>query len=241
MLKFFFCFLLLLNAGLFALQHGYLDGIYADGREPGRLAKQLQADKIKLVAAAEPGERSNAATAPAVATDDPASTRPARSAAATEDPGAVVVACTEIGNFNAAEARRFASQLAEVAPTINAKRRDMPEIASYMVYLPSFGSKEAVDKKAEELRGLGITDFFVIQDAPQIHRGISLGIFKTEDAANAQVAMLAKKGLDGTRIAARNAAAGKVAFQLRALNAEGKDALDKIKISFPHQEIRSCG
>ena len=46
MLKFFLGLLLLLNAGLFALQRGYLDGIYSDGREPGRLTRQLQADHI---------------------------------------------------------------------------------------------------------------------------------------------------------------------------------------------------
>lgn len=240
MLKFFFCVLLLLNAGLFALQRGYLDGIYSEGREPGRLGNQLEADKIKLLPATEPGGRSSAPT-PAVAASDPAPARPASSATAPAAPAATVLACTEIGNFGAAEARRFASQLAEFMPTISSRRRDVPEVASYMVYLPSLGSKDAADKKAEELRDLGITDFFVVQDAPSIHYGISLGIFKTEEAANTQVAKLAKKGLDGTRVAARNAAAGKVAFQLRALNAEAKAEFDKIKVGFPRQEIRSCG
>ncbi|MGB7194184.1 MAG: SPOR domain-containing protein, partial [Collimonas pratensis] len=50
MLKLIFWLLLLANAALFAMQKGYLGALYSDGREPARIGKQLQADKIKLVA-----------------------------------------------------------------------------------------------------------------------------------------------------------------------------------------------
>ncbi|MGS0740377.1 SPOR domain-containing protein [Glaciimonas sp. GG7] len=229
MLKSIFWLLLIANVALFALERGYLDaaGIYSNGREPGRVANQLQADKIKLVPAIDPDAH------PAAAESAPTETAPAAAPV-------TISACTEIGNFSAGEARRFASQWSELAPTVPIGRREIKEIGSYRVYLPSLGSKEAADKKIEELRGLGIKDFFVITDAPNIRYGISLGILKTEEAAQTQVAMLGKKGLVGTRIEPRNATMGKVAFQLRDLNTQSKAAFDKIVANFTGKEITRC-
>ena len=228
MLKLIFWLLLLANAALFAMQKGYLGAFYSDGREPARIGKQLQADKIKLVAS----DATPAATAAASAS------APAASAPAAAD--LAPVACTEIGNFSASEARRFSSQLAERMPNLKFVRREIQEVASHMVYLPSLGSKEAADKKADEVRRLGINDFFVIQDSSALRYGISLGIFKTDEAAQKQVASLAKRGLSGAKVGTRSVSSSKVAFQLRDMGGDARLAFDKIKTDFPTQEVRSC-
>lgn len=220
MLKLFFWLLLLVNAALFALQQGYLGAFYSDGREPARIGKQLQVDKIKMVATdAVPAAVAVAASADSVPTP---------------------AACIEIGNFSAAEARRFSSHLAELTPALKFDRREIQEVASHMVYLPSLGSKEAADKKADDLRRLGINDFFVIQDSSALRYGISLGIFKTDEAAQKQVANLVKHGLNGAMIGSRSVSTNKVAFQLRDLGGESRLAVDKIKVDFPNQEVRDC-
>ncbi|HWX02649.1 SPOR domain-containing protein [Collimonas sp.] len=228
MLKLIFWLLLLANAALFAMQKGYLGAFYSDGREPARIGKQLQADKIKLVAS----DATPAATAAASAS------APAASAPAAAD--LAPVACTEIGNFSASEARRFSSQLAERTPNLKFVRREIQEVASHMVYLPSLGSKEAADNKADEVRRLGINDFFVIQDSSALRYGISLGIFKTDEAAQKQVASLAKRGLSGAKVGTRSVSSSKVAFQLRDMGGDARLAFDKIKTDFPTQEVRSC-
>ncbi len=228
MLKLIFWLLLLANAALFAMQKGYLGAFYSDGREPARIGKQLQADKIKLVA-------SDAAPAAASASVPAAAAAGASSAA-----DLAPVACTEIGNFSASEARRFSSQLAERTPNLKFVRREIQEVASHMVYLPSLGSKEAADKKADEVRRLGINDFFVIQDSSALRYGISLGIFKTDEAAQKQVASLAKRGLSGAKAGTRSVSSSKVAFQLRDMGGDARLAFDKIKTDFPTQEVRSC-
>lgn len=230
MLKLFFWLLLLANAALFAMQKGYLGALYSDGREPARIGKQLQADKIKLVAS--DGAPAAVAAAAAASTSAAASTPSAADLAP--------VACTEIGNFSASEARRFSSQLAERTPNLKFVRREIQEVASHMVYLPSLGSKEAADKKSDEVRRLGITDFFVIQDSSALRYGISLGIFKTDEAAQKQVASLAKRGLSGAKVGTRSVSSSKVAFQLRDMGGDARLAFDKIKTDFPTQEVRSC-
>ncbi|MDB5767497.1 MAG: hypothetical protein JWQ61_2311 [Collimonas fungivorans] len=227
MLKIIFWLLLLANAALFAMQKGYLGALYSDGREPARIGRQLQPDKIRMTAAE---------SAPAAAT----SLASAALAPATAAADLAPAACTEVGNFSAAEARRFSSQLAERMPAIKFVRRETQEVASHMVYLPSLGSKEAADAKADEVRRLGISDFFVIQDSSPLRYGISLGIFKTDEAAQKQVAGLAKRGLSGAKVGTRSVSSSKVAFQLRDLGGDNRLAFDKIKLDFPAQEVRSC-
>ncbi|SFC21004.1 SPOR domain-containing protein [Collimonas sp. OK412] len=229
MLKIIFWLLLLANAALFAMQKGYLGALYSDGREPARIGRQLQPDKIRMTAA------ENVTAPAAVASLASAALAPAPTAAELAP-----VACTEVGNFTAAEARRFSSQLAERVPAVKFVRRETQEVASHMVYLPSLGSKEAADAKADEVRRLGISDFFVIQDSSPLRYGISLGIFKTDEAAQKQVASLAKRGLSGAKVGTRSVSSSKVAFQLRDLGGDAKLAFDKIKLDFPAQEVRSC-
>ena len=248
MLKIFFWLLLIINASLFALEHGVLNGtgFIKSGREPARLVNQLQADNIKLLSEEQ---TKNTTTSPSTTNrPDAAMDSPAK-VSATETPVPVSVpapiaptalACMEIGNFSAPEARRFASQLAESAPSIKPVRRMVQEIASYRVYLPSLGSQDAANKKGEELLGMGINDFFVIQGAPPLLFGISLGTFKTEEASHTQLARLEEKGLTGMKVEARKATFGKVAFQLADVDALTKLRLDKIVASFSRKEVRSC-
>ncbi|MDP5007775.1 MAG: SPOR domain-containing protein, partial [Glaciimonas sp.] len=207
MLKYFFGLLLALNVGLFALQKGYLDGFYNNGKEPERMATQLQPDKISLlsktpIAVTNTDHASDVTTstiAPISAPATPAKPSPVKPTAPT-----IVNTCLEVTNFSAAEARRFASLVAEKIPAIAVSRHEAQEVSSYMVYLPSLGSKEAADKKSDELRNLGVADFYVIQDPTPMHYAISLGIFKTAENANAQLAQLAKKGVAGAKISPRN-------------------------------------
>ncbi|QRX84105.1 SPOR domain-containing protein [Glaciimonas sp. PAMC28666] len=250
MLKIFFWLLLIINASLFALEHGVLNGtgFIKSGREPARLVNQLQADNIKLLseeqtktATTSPSTTNN----PDAAMDSPAKVSATETPAPAPEPAPAPIvptafACMEIGNFSAPEARRFASQLAESAPSIKPVRRMVQEIASYRVYLPSLGSQDAANKKGEELLGMGINDFFVIQGAPPLLYGISLGTFKSEEASRTQLARLEEKGLTGMKVEARKATFGKVAFQLAEVDAQTKPRLEKIVASFARKEVRSC-
>ena len=53
----------------------------------------------------------------------------------------------------------------------------------YWVYFPPLKNKEAVNRKIAELKALGINDYFVVQGPGHWQNAISLGVFKTGDAA----------------------------------------------------------
>ncbi len=249
MLKFVLFVLLAGNALLFAYSQGHLEGLVSSGREPARLSNQINPNKIKLLPAAAqaaPGSPSQLPLAPAtpgLATAMPASvassgTGTGAELAAVKKPGAQ--SCTEIGNFNLAEAKRFEAQLTAFALVDKLTRREIKEMSSHMVWIPPQGGKEGADKKAGELRNLGVTDFYIILENTPQRWGISLGIFKTEEAARGQLNALSQKGVRSARLVEHKIPLTKAAFQLRQLDAGGKEILERVRQGFPGQEARDC-
>jgi|GEM_PF-118731 len=301
MLKFLFWTLLLANGLLFAYERGYFEAFASGGREPARLANQLNADKVKIVpkpnvkeaasaatsaasaavstpvAAAAPAASVPVASAPvaampaasasaiaAPATVTPPAAQPAapptsaasiasKQASATSSATAVPVAateeekkpdpaaCMEIGNFNAEDAKRFTAQLQTAGLSDRVKERNVHEVVSNIVYIPPQPDREGAEKKAGELRRLGITDFYIIQDNSPMRWGISLGVFKREEAARNHLATLAEKGVRSARLGQRTVRANLTAYQFYGLDAEKKWVVEKIKASgFTRQQVRAC-
>lgn len=235
MLKFIFFSLLLVNAGLFAWHQGYLNDLIANEREPARLSNQLNAAQIKLVSSA-----SAQAMLSATLQENGENPMPSATASAVPEKKPEALLCTEIGNFLLADAKRFETQLSVLSLGDRQSRINVQEVASHMVYIPSQGSKEGADKKAGELKQLGITNFYIMQDNTALKWGISLGIFKTEAAAQNHLTTLAAKGVRTAKIGARTQTTNKVAFQLRNIDLDVKGKLDKIKAGFPNQDFRQC-
>ena len=227
MLKFVFWLLAGVNLLVLAIGQGYLGSFRTETREPARLKNQLQAGKLTLLTQEQ-------ATAPAA---DEAATP----AAAVPAPPPSY-ACTEVGNFLLADGRRFEAQVAALDLGDRQSRRNVAgqDISSYMVYIPPQGSKEGADRKAGELKQLGVTNYFIMNDSSPLRWGISLGVFKSENSAQSQLASLNKQGVHSARIAPRYSASKQMAYQFRDLDAATRARLEKIKAQFPEQELRNC-
>lgn len=236
MLKFIFWSLLTVNAALFAYGQGYLGHFSGNEREPARLNNQLNADKL-LVIAADKANGGASASAAAISASASVSTP---SATAKAEPQAI--ACVEIGNFLIGEARKFEAQLMPLDLGDRQSRHNLPgtEVSSYIVYIPPLGSKDAADKKAGELRALGVTNYFVMSDSQTMRWAISLGVFKTEGAAENQLAALVKQGVRSARVAPRMSGSKLLAFQFRDIDSIVKARLEQIRGAYPNTETRSC-
>jgi hypothetical protein len=232
MLKFFFWFLLLGNGLLFAFHQGHLEKLFPSGREPARINNQINADKFKL-------NPSPAMTVSAAAPTLAVAPQP-ESVVAEAVQRKNLPACTEIGNFTSAEARRFEARLADSPISGKLSRRAVQEISSHMILIPPQDGKDGADRKVGELRKLGVTDFYIIQDNTDQRWGISLGIFKTEEAARVRVATLNQQGVQSARLIEHKIPLNRVAFQLRDLDGAAQDAIVRVKSEFPRQEMRSC-
>jgi len=235
-LKFIFWSLLAVNAGLFAYGKGYLGHFSGNEREPQRLSNQLNADKLVII----PEDKANNASAAAASAAVTASA--SAGAAATAKPAAEVQACVEIASFVLADARRFETVLAPLKLGDRQSRHNLPgsEISSYVVYIPPQGSKEGADRKAAELRALGVHSYFIMSDNTPLRWAISLGVFKTETAAQNQLAALMKQGVRTAKIAPRMSGSKLLSFQFRDVDPDLKNRLDQLRSSFPGTESRSC-
>ena len=245
MLKILLVVLVVINAALAALIGGYLDAWMPNGHEPQRLQQQISPEKIRLVgrAVAPVALVSSASPAP----PNPMSTAPviAPSAAASTVVSSIVnapdaIACIELGDFSDAEANRLQTGLATLLPADRLARRRVSDPNSFVVYIPSLGDKAGADRKAGELRRLGISDFYVLQNGAdlrgELRYGVSLGIFKTRTAAEDHLAELVKKGVRSARITGRGENSVKVAFQLRGL--DDKSVAAAVKLAGTEQ--RDC-
>lgn len=229
MLKFVFWLLAGVNLLVLAIGQGYLGSFRSETREPARLKNQLQAGKLTLLTQEQ-------ATAPAA----PPAAEEAAKAAAPAPPASY--ACTEVGNFLLADGRRFEAQVAALDLGDRQSRRNVAgqDISSYMVYIPPQGSKEGADRKAGELKQLGVTNYFIMNESSPLRWGISLGVFKSETSAQNQLASLNKQGVHSARVAPRYSASKQFAYQFRDLDAATRARLEKIKAQFPEQELRTC-
>lgn len=226
MLKFIFWSLLLANAALFAYGQGYLGSFKAAEREPARMKNQLAAERIALVPAAQ-------AEAAATVAQEPAPVAAA--------PAPATIACTEVGDFDAVAARRFDSLIAPLGLADRQSRINVPvtQITQYVVHIAPQGSREAAEKRAAELAARGVTNYYIMPDTA-LRWGISLGVFKSEAAAQSLRNALGRQGLEGVRITGRGPTVNKLAYQFRDIDQATRDRLVEIERRFRDIDIRTC-
>jgi hypothetical protein len=246
-IKLVFWILVALNAVVFAFGQGYLGKFKGEEHEPARLKNQLEPGKLKMVAPeqAQPANASPPAAAPAAAPAVAAASAPAASAPAASAPAAASpapVACTEVGPLSASDDHRFETRVAKLELGAHQTKATVPyqEVTSRLVYVPSQGSKEAADRKAQELRALGVTNFFIISGDSPYKYGISLGLFKSEASAQAMLATLNKQGVRSARIAPRGPMSERTVYQFRGIDADTREKIVKIADRYDTAQVRAC-
>ena len=167
---------LLLLANLLWAGYLWLEG--ASSGEGERLREQVQPDKIKLLTPQEV-----------------AALGPAKAAALAD-------VCLEWGPFGDGERARALADVESLAlgKLLSLRRAETP--TAWWVVLPPFASKAAADRRASELKTSGQKDVVVVESGSQ-RFVISLGAFRTEDAAKAHIVELAKQGISGASVGPR--------------------------------------
>ncbi|MEY3201733.1 MAG: hypothetical protein RIR70_1283 [Pseudomonadota bacterium] len=213
-LRVFLLLLIFSNLVLFFWGQGVLGGQSAQG-EPERLGNQLDPEKISIVspdtqsapakptsATQEPASTPAAAAAPTpTAAPAPAESAPAKSA----KPANTETVCIALQGFGREQARVVVSKF-KGDTGIKTVSRSLGDPDTFWVMYPEFASRALADKKAAELRGLGVTDLFIMGDDTPHPNSISLGLFKSREKADEHLESLKKKGVRQARIVVREAA-----------------------------------
>ena len=136
------------------------------------------------------------------------------------------LACLEWGDFSGSDLTRANAALAELQLGEKLSRYQVEHDTGYWVYFPPLKNKAAINKKIGELKALGIKEYFVVQDAGRWRNAISLGVFKTQEAA--------QNFLDGLRVkGVHNAQVGKRAsrFKVTIFRLSGVGVLTEVKMA----------
>lgn len=195
--------------------------------EPDRMANQLYPDKLKVLAStaeppATPDASSALALAPPVAGSEPAASaaasepQPLASAAsssvaavpaapvATASAPAAGPICIAFVKLTPTQSQSLAQRARKLGNALSiSEGEDGP--SSFWVNIPPQGGKEGADRRAAELKELGLEDFFIVKEKGESQFAISLGLFHAESLAQRQLETLLKRGVKGATVTARKA------------------------------------
>jgi hypothetical protein len=210
------CFILVLaNVAFFAFAR-LVGGAEASG-DAQIIGQQLNPEKVRLLAP----EQASALTR-----------KP--------EPPKVASVCLEWGAFVGGETARAEQALEPLGLGAKLIQRKQDDVAGFWVYIPPLSSRQVATQKAAELKRLGVDDYFVVPDDPKWRNAISLGVFKTEEAAKARLDALRAKGVKSATTGARETPLGKTYFQVREANSTLAAKLDELKQGFAGTEVREC-
>lgn len=214
----FFLFLVLANLAFFAWSSFVARSDTQP--DPRPQTRQIAPEKLRIVPAGAPAAAAGTAPAPAPA--------PA-------------FACIEWGGFLPADSARASEALAPLALGSRLTQRQVAdEGAGWWVYMPPRPSRQDAQKKATELRSLGVEEYFVVQEDGPLRFAISLGIFKTEAAAESRLAALRERGVKTAQVGRRDSAAQKLFLQIRPVDDALAAKLREIAQSFPGSGVHEC-
>lgn len=238
MLRFVFWSLLFLNAALFAYAQGFMGTSKGSEEERARIKPQLEAARLTLLT----NEQAEAAKAAPAASASEASAPAAAPAAAAAAEPAKALACIDVGTFSAGEAKRFESRLAALDLGERQSRQAVQaqDVTSYLVNIPPQANKEAADRKAAELRELGITNFFIMSGDSPMKYAISLGVFKTESGAQTLLAQLNKQGVHSARITPRGPQTTRYAYRFRDIEDAARTRIVTVADAVSSAEVKNC-
>jgi hypothetical protein len=212
-----FLLLLLANVVFFAWSR-YVSPPEASA-DPAPLARQIEPEKLKVVAPSE---------LPA-----PVSLRAA--------PAPVAAKCVEWGSFTLADAPRAEKALEPLALGVRVAQRRTEEQAGWWVFIPaqSNGRTGAI-RKATELKARGVNDYFIVQEDGPHRWAVSLGVFRTEEAARARLTALRTQGVRSAQVGPREATVPKVWLQVKGVDAPLEARLRDVAREIEGSELRNC-
>jgi hypothetical protein len=212
----------------------------ASSSESQLLEQQLRPESIRLLT---PEQVAKAAKqVPAAPAKQPAQTAAVKPPETETKPAEAVkvTACMELGGFNAAEAGKVEQALGPLALGPRLSQRRVDDVAGFWVFLPPQANRQGANRKVAELKKLGVGEFFVVQDDPELRYAISLGVFKSRDAARSRLAELRAKGVRTARIGARETQVPKVFFTVREVPEPVAAKLNEVRQAFPGAELKEC-
>ena len=145
----------------------------------------------------------------------------------------------EWGAFSGAAVAQADAAMTELDLTPDQFKRVVVEASGYWVYIPPLKSRNDAEKSAKALKDRGVTEYSVVQEQTPWRNAISLGIFRTDEAAQSFLAALAKKGVTEAVAEKRDNFLRQVVFYVREPSEITVAKLASLRASLPASEVRA--
>ncbi len=191
-----------------------------DAADPLPLSRQIEPGKLKIIAPAD---------LPPPAAQKAAAAQPVTAAK-----------CMEWGSFTLADAPRAEKALEPLTLGPRLAQRRTEELAGWWVFIPPQANRQAAQKKAAELKALGVDDYFIVQEDGEHRWALSLGVFRNEEAAQARLGTLRTQGVRSAQVARRETVVPKVWLQVKSVDPALEARLKDIARQIEGSELKSC-
>lgn len=142
-----------------------------------------------------------AASTPTAVPPAPTPASPAKPAPVLAAASAPAPACLEAGPFTAAELAAAEAAVRAVLPAGSWAQRRAEGSGEWMIYMGPYPDREFMDRKKAELSRIrGGVPQEEVQAPPELARGLSLGRFPSQAAANATLAQYRLRGIRTARV-----------------------------------------
>lgn len=221
-MRYFFWFLVLLNLGLLA----YFSLDYVLPNKTQNIQKEINPEKIKII----PPNEMHSMKEHMLSVQSPV---------ITEDTDVAQTACYEWGIFSDNNLTSAQAALAALSIPYTIKAQSSQEAKRFWVYSPPFRSASEAQKKAAELKSIGVEDLFVVQEA-RWKNAISFGIFSDEKLAIHLQKELQAKGVKNVEKALRTQGKTYSSLTLNNLTENNIIEIKKLKPSFPAADLKTA-
>ena len=148
-------------------------------------------------------------------------------------------ACMEWGEFSGNDLARASAALDALKLSDRLKQRHVEHISGYWVYIPPLKTHAEADKKIAQIKALGVEEYFVVQEPGKWRNAISLGVFKTEDAAQKFLEGLKDKGVKSALAGERVSKFTLTVFVLKNPDAETAAKVVALQNEFVGSELKA--
>jgi len=147
--------------------------------------------------------------------------------------------CLEWGDFSGDDLKRATEVLSAMKLGDKLSQRQIEYDKGYWVYIPPLKNKAAVNRKISQLKVRGVNEYFVVWDAGPLQYAISLGVFKTQDAAQNYLKELRVKDVRTALVGERASKLKTTMFMLTKVDALAEAKLTEMKKDFPVGELKN--
>ena len=245
MLKWIFGLLVLVNVVFFVVMQ-WGGALTEDANNPP-VEAALNADKIKLL----PFEAISAPVSAVVVAESAVTQAASQPIAVPSVPVAPVapvpvppakLSCMEWGEFSAADLKRVEAALVPLKLGERLKSHVVEHASAYWVYIAPLKTHAKVEQKIAQLKKMGVDDYFVVQESGHWQNAISLGVFRTEEAAKKHLGKLKEQGVKNAKVGERASKLKYTALALSRLDNTQASQIEALHKDFAESELKqvSC-